>query len=347
MRYKLLGNSGVRVSELCLGAMTFGDGWEIGVTKEESRKVFDCFAEAGGNFIDTAVNYTDGQSEAILGDFLKADRDHFVVATKYSGNDVNSIDLNKAGDSRKNMRISIEQSLKRLQTDYIDLYYLHVWDYTTPIEEVLRTADDLVRQGKILYFAISDTPEWVIAEACTRAELMGWTRPVAVQAPYSLAWRDLERGTLPMAKYWDLAVCTWGMLDGGVLSGKYSHKTEGPRRYKIDQLDERRQKIVAALEEVADEVKRTPSQVAINWVRQCRYAQVIPILGARTVKQLQDNLACLEWTLTEEQRNRLSSAADFVRGYPEDLLIDMRPYLFGKSFGLLDNHRAGSYLTKA
>ena len=148
MRYKLLGHSGVRVSEVCLGAMTFGDAWSIGVPKEEGRKVFDRFAEAGGNFVDTAVNYSDGQSEAILGDFLKADRDHFVVATKYSGNDVNGTDLNQAGDSRKNMMISVERSLKRLQTDYIDLYYLHVWDYTTPVEEVLRTADDLVRQGK-------------------------------------------------------------------------------------------------------------------------------------------------------------------------------------------------------
>jgi aryl-alcohol dehydrogenase-like predicted oxidoreductase len=347
MRYKLLGHSGVRVSELCLGAMTFGDVWDIGVPKEESRKVFDHFAKAGGNFIDTAVNYTDGQSETILGDFLKADRDHFVVATKYSGNNVNQEDLNKAGDSRKNMMISVERSLKRLQTDYIDLYYLHVWDYTTPVEEVMRAADDLVRQGKILYFAISDTPEWVITEACTRAELMGWTRPVAVQVPYSLAWRDVERGTLPMAKYWDLAVCTWGMLDGGVLSGKYGRSTEEPRRYKIDQLDERRQKIVATLQEVANESGHTPSQAAINWVRQCPYAQVIPIIGARTVKQLDDNLACLEWILTEEQMNRLNAATGFGRGYPEDLLIDTRPYLFGKSYDLLDNHRPGSYETKA
>jgi len=251
MRYKLLGHSGVRVSEVCLGAMTFGDAFgdprSIGVSKEESRKVFDRFAEAGGNFIDTAINYFGGQSETLLGDFLKADRDHFVVATKYSGNDVNATDLNIAGDSRKNMRLSVERSLKRLQTDYIDLYYLHVWDYTTPIEEVLRTADDLVRQGKILYFAISDTPEWIVAEACARAELMGWTRPVAVQVPYSLAWRDVERATLPMAKYWDMAVCTWGMLDGGVLSGKYNTKSDTPRRYQIDQLDERRQRIVTEL----------------------------------------------------------------------------------------------------
>jgi len=347
MRYQLLGNSGVRVSELCLGAMTFGTNWELGASKEDSKLVFDRFAEAGGNFIDTAVNYTGGQSETILGDFLKADRDHFVVATKYTGNDMNSRELNQGGNSRKSMMYSIEKSLERLQTDYIDLYYLHVWDYTTPLEEILRGADDLVRQGKILYFAISDTPAWVIAEACTRAELMGWTRPVAVQVPYSLAWRDIERETLPMAQHWDLAVCTWAILDGGVLSGKYSHQDGKPRRQSIEVLDERRQKIVDVLNEVAKEVGVSPSQVAINWVRQCPYAQVIPILGARTVDQLKDNLACLEWRLSDEQIQKLSGAVEFVRGYPEDTLIDGRPYLFGSMFDQLDNHHAGSYNTKA
>lgn len=347
MRYKLLGNSGVRVSELCLGAMTFGDAWDLGASKQESRKVFDRFAEAGGNFIDTAVNYTDGQSETFLGDFLKTDRDHFVVATKYTGNDVNSRELNQAGNSRKNMMFSVEQSLKRLQIETIDLYYLHVWDYTTPIEEVLRGVDDLVRQGKVLYFAFSDTPAWVVAEACTRTERMGWTRPVAVQAPYSLAWRDVERNTLPLARHWDLAVCAWGLLDGGVLTGKYAHPKDGPRRQDIDQLDPRRQKIVDVLQRVASEVGVSPTQVAVNWVRQCPHAQVIPILGARTLEQLDDNLACLEWSLDADQLARLEVATDFTRGYPEDFIIDARRFLFGASYDLLENHHAGPYSTKA
>lgn len=347
MRYKLLGHSGVRVSELCLGAMTFGTGWDLGASKEESRKVFDRFAEAGGNFIDTAVNYSNGESETILGDFLKGDRDHFVVASKYSGNDVESMELNKAGDSRKNMMYSVEQSLKRLQTDYIDLYYLHVWDYATPLEEVLRAADDLVRQGKILYFAMSDTPAWIISEACARAGLRGWTRPIAVQVPYSLAWRDVERATLPMAQQRDLAVCTWGALDGGALTGKYGRPRDEPRRLQMEKLDERRQRIVDVLQEVADEVGGTPSQVALNWVRQGGYAQVIPIVGARTLAQLEDNLGCLDFHLSREQIDCLNAVTDFKRGYPEDFLIDERPYLFGKQYDLVDNHRVGPYKRKS
>lgn len=347
MRYQILGNSGVRVSEVCLGTMTFGDAWELGASKQESKRVFDRFAEAGGNFIDTAVNYTAGQSERFLGDFLKADRDHFVIATKYTGGDVNSRELNQAGNSRKNMMFSVEQSLKRLQTECIDLFYLHVWDYTTPVDEVLRGVDDLVRQGKIQYFAFSDTPSWVIAEACTRAELMGWARPVAIQAPYSLAWRDIERNTLPLARHWDLAVCAWGLLDGGVLTGKYARPKDGPRRQDIDKLDARRQKIVDGLHAIAVEAGVSPTQVAINWVRQCPHAQVIPILGARTRKQLDDNLACLEWRLDAGQLSRLEASTAFARGFPEDFIIDARRFLFGASYDLLDNHHAGPYSEKA
>ena len=342
MRYQLLGKSGLRVSEICLGAMLWTQE-----TKNTSRAIFDRFAEGGGNFIDTAINYTGGESEAVLGDLLKADREHFVVATKYAGNALDSRELNKAGNSRKNMMYSVETSLKRLQTDYIDLYYLHVWDYTTPLEEIMRAADDLVRQGKILYFALSDTPAWVVSEACTRAQLMGWTPPVAVQVPYSLAWRDVERNTLPMATYWDMTVCTWGVLDGGVLTGKYSQKSDEPRRQNIDVLDARRQRIVDTLQEVANEVGCSLSQVAVNWVRQSRYARIIPIIGISSVSQMDDNLAALEWRLTEDQVNRLNAAMDFTRGFPEDFVIDTRAYMFGAMYDLVDNHRASPYTTKA
>lgn len=342
MRYQLLGKSGLRVSEICLGVML----WRQEI-KETSRAIFDRFAEAGGNFIDTAINYTGGESEAVLGDLLKADRDHFVVATKYSANALDSRELNKAGNSRKNMLYSVEQSLKRLQTDYIDVYYLHVWDYTTPLEEIMRAADDLIRQGKILYFAFSDTPSWVVSEACTRAQLMGWTQPAAVQVPYSLAWRDVERNTLPMANYWDMSVCAWGVLDGGVLTGKYAQKSDEPRRQNIDVLDSRRQKIVDALQQVAEEVGASLSQVASNWVRQSRYARIIPILGISSVNQLNDNLAALEWQLTDDQVARLNASTDFVRGFPEDFVIDTRQYLFGAMFDLVDNHRASPYTSKA
>lgn len=342
MRYQLLGKSGLRVSEICLGAMQWTQA-----TRETSQAIFDRFAEAGGNFIDTAINYTAGESETVLGDLLKRDREHFVVATKYAGNALDSRELNQAGNSRKNMMYSVEKSLKRLQTDYIDLYYLHVWDYTTPLEEILRTADDLVRQGKILYFALSDTPSWIVSEACTRSQLMGWTPPVAVQVPYSLAWRDVERNTLPMANYWDMTVCAWGVLDGGVLTGKYSQKSNEPRRQNIDVLDERRQRIVDTLQEVAAEVGCSPSQVAVNWVRQSKYARIIPIIGISNVTQMEDNLAALEWQLTSDQINRLNASVEFTRGFPEDFVIDTRAYMFGAMYDLVDNHRASPYTSKA
>ena len=215
MRYKLLGKSGLRVSELCLGTMTFGETWGWGASKDESRRMFDRFAEAGGNFVDTSVNYTDGTAEEFLGDFLSADRDHFVVATKYTLTRRNSTDPNSGGNSRKNMRQSVERSLRRLQTDVIDLLYLHVWDYMTPVEEVVRGLDDLVRQGKVNYVAISNSPAYIIAEANTLAELRGWSRLVGVQVPYSLAARDIERELLPLARHWDMAVMPFSLIGGG------------------------------------------------------------------------------------------------------------------------------------
>src|SRR5215216_5483493 len=186
MRYKLLGKSGLRVSELALGTMTFGEAWGWGAPPEECRKMVDRFAEAGGNFIDTSVNYTDGEAETILGDLLQSNRDYFVVATKYTLTKPTSTDPNSGGNSRKNMMQSVERSLKRLRTDHIDLYYLHVWDSMTPVEEVLRGLDDLVRMGKVNYIAISDSPAYIAAEANAIAELRGWSRFVGIQVPYSL-----------------------------------------------------------------------------------------------------------------------------------------------------------------
>src|SRR5574341_1400340 len=186
MRYKLLGKSGLRVSELCLGTMTFGETWGWGASKDESKKQFDYFAESGGNFIDTSVNYTDGTAEEFVGEFIHGEREHFVIATKYTLTRPDSTDPNSGGNSKKNMRQSVERSLKRLKTDYIDLYYLHMWDYMTPVEEVMRGLDDLVRAGKVLYVALSDSPAYIAAEANTLAELRGWARFLGLQVPYSL-----------------------------------------------------------------------------------------------------------------------------------------------------------------
>ena len=214
MRYRLLGKSGLRVSELCLGTMTFGEDWGWGSSKDESRQVLDAFLEAGGNFIDTANVYTNGTSETLLGEFLKGDRDRAVLATKYT-NAMPGTDPNAGGNQRKNMMRSVEASLKRLQTDYIDLYWLHIWDKMTPIEEVMRAFDDLVRQGKILHAGVSDMAAWAVARANTLAELRGWTPFVGLQIEYSLIERTVERELLPMAEALGLGVTAWSPLAGG------------------------------------------------------------------------------------------------------------------------------------
>jgi aryl-alcohol dehydrogenase-like predicted oxidoreductase len=340
MRYKLLGRSGLRVSELCLGTMTFGEAWGWGASKAESKKMFDLFAEAGGNFIDTSVNYTDGESEAILGDLLKAGRDHFVVASKYTLTKPDDSDPNGGGNSRKNMMKSVERSLKRLQTDHIDLYYLHMWDYMTPVEEVARGLDDLVRQGKVLYVAFSDTPDWVVAEANARAELMGWSRFVGMQVPYSLLDRAVERAILPMAKHWDMAVMPWGLLEAGILTGKFLKEVSDTTRLKPEKLklSEKSMAVVLEVQSIAQETGRSMSQVAINWVRQQQHkAQMIPILGARSAKQLQDNLSVLKWQLNDEQLKCLDEASAIELGFPHDFLEGNR-YIFGATFDKIDNH---------
>jgi aryl-alcohol dehydrogenase-like predicted oxidoreductase len=316
MHYKLLGKSGLRVSELCLGTMTFGNDWGWGAPKDESRRMFDLFVGAGGNFIDTSNNYTNGTSEKFIGEFIKDDRDHFVVATKYTLTE-RKPDPNFGGNHRKNLRRSIEGSLQRLGTDYIDLLYLHMWDGMTPIEEVMRGLDDLVSAGKVLYVGISDTPAWVISQANTLADLRGWSRFVAMQAAYSLAYRALERDLLPMSEAHQMSVLAWGILEGGELTGKYNTPTDEPKR--SNDTTEQIKTIASTLMEVATEIGRTPSQVAINWVRQ-RPHRMIPIIGARTEKQLKDNLGCLDFELTQEQIDCLSESGPIDLGFPHSFL---------------------------
>src|SRR6202167_2809735 len=225
MKYRLLGKSGLRVSEASLGTMTFGDEWGWGSPKAESQKVYEAYREAGGNFIDTANFYTGGTSETFLGEFMQGHRDSVVLATKYS-NAAPGNDPNAAGNHRKTMMQAVEASLKRLQTDYIDLYWVHAWDQITPVEEVMRGLDDLVRQGKILYAGISDAPAWIVAQANTLAGLRGWTPFVGLQIEYSLIQRAPERDLIPMAGAFDIGVTAWSPLASGVLSGKYSKGTQ-------------------------------------------------------------------------------------------------------------------------
>jgi aryl-alcohol dehydrogenase-like predicted oxidoreductase len=330
MRYRLLGNSGLRISEAALGTMTFGDDWGWGASKDEARRVYDAFREAGGNFIDTANLYTNGTSETFLGEFMKGHRESVVMATKYT-NAAPGKDPNAAGNQRKNMVQAVEASLKRLQTDYVDLYWVHIWDGLTPVEEVMRGLDDLVRQGKVLYVGISDAPAWWIARANTIAELRGWSPFVGLQIEYSLTERTVERELIPMAKALNIGVTAWSPLAGGVLSGKYhgngtaqaGHGADAGRMSSAMMKDflpeqERTERVVAAVKAVAGEVGRSMAQVALAWLRY-REVPVIPIIGARKLSQLQDNLASLDLELTAEQMRRLDEASRIEPGFPESM----------------------------
>src|SRR5580765_1593407 len=314
MKYKLLGNSGLRVSEAALGALTFGDDWGWGAAKDEAGKMYDAFREAGGNFIDTANTYTNGTSESFLGEFMQGHRQSVVMATKYS-NAAPGTDPNAAGNQRKNMVQAVEASLKRLRTDYIDLYWVHIWDQITPVEEVMRGLDDLVRQGKVLYVGISDAPAWWIAQANTLAHLRGWSPFIGLQIEYSLIERSIERELIPMAKAFDMGLVAWSPLAGGVLSGKYaSGKAAGDARYSSEMMrsflpaQERQDRVVAALRKIAEQTGRSAAQVALAWLRH-REIPVIPIIGARRMEQLQDNLASLTLALSPDQVRELDEAS--------------------------------------
>lgn len=323
MRYRLLGKSGLRVSQLCLGTMTFGEDWGWGSSKDESRQILDAFFEAGGNFIDTANVYTNGTSESLLGEFLKGDRDRAVLATKYT-NAMPGTDPNAGGNQRKNMMRSVEASMKRLQTDYIDLYWLHIWDKITPLDEVMRAFDDLVRQGKILHAGVSDMAAWAVARASTLAELRGWTPFVGLQIEYSLIERTVERELIPMAEALGLGVTAWSPLAGGVLTGKYVEgKAEADARMNSEMMkgfnrdDERARRVVSEVQAVARDVGRSPAQVALAWLRQ-RPVPIIPIVGARRLEQFRDNLACLDLQLNTSQVERLDTASQIELGFPHD-----------------------------
>jgi aryl-alcohol dehydrogenase-like predicted oxidoreductase len=324
MNYRLLGNSGLRVSEAALGTMTFGDerGW--GSPKDEAQKVYETYREAGGNFLDTANFYTGGTSEKFVGEFIKGHRESVVLATKYS-NAAPGNDPNAAGNHRKSMMKAVEASLKRLQTDYIDLYWVHIWDGITPVEEVMRGLDDLVRRGKVLYVGISDAPAWWVAQANTLAELRGWTQFIGLQIEYSLVERTVERELIPMSKALNLGVLAWSPLAKGVLSGKYhgESKAEGGRMSNEGMKEflpeeQRATRIISAVKAVSKQVGRSMAQVALEWLRH-QTVPVIPIIGARKVSQLQDNLASLDLELSAEQLKSLDGASQIELGFPQSI----------------------------
>ncbi|WP_328392462.1 aldo/keto reductase [Nocardia sp. NBC_00416] len=330
MRYRLFGRTGLRVSELFLGAMTFGEQGGVGAPLDECRRILDAYADAGGNVVDTAINYRGGASEEFLGELLSGRRDRFVLATKYTVSR-DGADPNAAGNHRKNLTLSLETSLRRLRTDYLDVYWVHLWDRNTPVEETMRALDDAVRSGKVLYIGISDAPAWIVSRANTLAEWRDWSPFAGLQVPYSLLNRDIENELLPMAESFGMTVAAWSPLGGGVLSGKYtSAASDAPRRLDPGQISAHDLDVAKVVQLVADELGATPSQVALAWVRS-RSRNVHPIIGARTVEQLTDNLATLDLDLPAEAARRLDESTGFGPTFPTSFIAQTSPWVFGES----------------
>jgi aryl-alcohol dehydrogenase-like predicted oxidoreductase len=322
--YVTLGRSGLRVSPFCLGAMTFGEDLGWGSSVEESQRIIDRFIERGGNFIDTANFYTKSHSEKILGDHVgrhPSKRDRLVIATKFSGN-LYPGDPNGGGSGRKSIVAACEQSLRRLQTDFIDLYWLHNWDVHTPIEETMSALADLVRSGKVRYIGVSDTPAWKIAEANVTAHFRGWPAFIGLQVEYSLLERSIEQELVPMARELGLGMTPWSPLKSGLLSGKYTRASAGASgdrgAFLAGHLNERTFTIVDALEGIARAHDSTPARVALAWV-QSQPGVTSTIIGARRIAQLDDNLGALDLRLTPEETAALDQLTRPTLGFPQSM----------------------------
>jgi aryl-alcohol dehydrogenase-like predicted oxidoreductase len=328
--YRLLGTSGLRVSPLALGAMTFGTEWGWGASEQDARRMFDAYLAHGGNFIDTANVYTGGTSERYVGAFAEGRRDRLVIATKYTGT-LDPTDPNAGGNHRKSLVRGVEGSLRRLRTDYIDVLYLHAWDATTPIEELARAFDDLVRAGKVLHVAVSNVPAWQIARLATYAALRGTAPLVALQMEYNLIERTGERELIPMARALGLAIVPWSPLASGVLTGKYGAKdldavgVGAPTGTRKDvaaaqsSLTARGLAIAEVVKDIARELGASAAQVALAWVLH-QPGVTSPIVGARSSAQLEDNLGALSLELAPEHLSRLAAASAFALGYPHEML---------------------------
>ena len=341
MHYKLFGKSGLRVSELCLGTMGFGTEWNWGCDKDISKQIFDTYANAGGNFIDTANRYTEGTSEKFVGDFIAKDRDHFVVATKYSLRD-RSGDLNFGGNHRKNMMRSVKESLWRLNTDHIDVLWLHIWDSWTPTEEILKGLEDLISRGMVHYIGISDTPAWIVSQANTMAELRGWNQFIGLQIEYSLIQRTVEAELLPMAKAFGMTITPWAPLAGGALTGKYLKGDKGRLVETSSRLGERATNITKKVVEIADRLGISPSQLAINWTRQHKNQSVIPIVGATKVSQVEDVLGCLMFEIPIDLINELNEVSKVELPFPQKFFNEagVQDVLYG---GIKDTMKDSRY----
>lgn len=342
MRYTLLGRSGIRVSEFALGTMTFGERWGWGASEETSTRLLDIYADAGGNFIDTANVYTAGPAESILGRALRGRRGRFVLGTKFTAQTVPG-DLNTAGNHRKNLVSSLEASLRRLETDYVDVLWVHARDTLTPLPELLRALDDQVRAGKVLHVGVSDWPAWEIAQANTMAELRDWSPFVGMQMRYNLLARSPEFELLPMAQAFDLAVLVWGPLAEGRLTGKYLRGEDGRlTRGGWDFSRNSDDRVVREVLSIADAGGWTPAQVALAWL-QSRPGTVIPLLGVTSEQQLTGNLASADVTLDAEAMKRLDKASAPEPSFPRDVMAedDMIELVYGDRWQeVIDRRRA-------
>lgn len=319
--YVTLGRSGLKVSPLCLGTMTFGEDWGWGSSESTARQIYDAYVEKGGNFLDTADGYTNGKSEELIGKFVKDSklRDKLVIATKFTFNQEEG-NPNAGGNGRKNVYRALQGSLKRLQTDYIDFYWLHTWDRFTPVEEVLLTLNDLVREGKIRYFGLSDVPAWYLSRMQTLAEVHALHRVSALQLEYSLIERSIEREHIPAAQEFGMGICPWSPLASGLLTGKYKRDFNGESEGRLAIMkdkghpgfaklfNERNWKIVDAVMEVSKMVGRSPAQIAINWVIN-QPGVTSTIIGATKMNQLNDNFAAAEFEMPQEALRKLDEAS--------------------------------------
>jgi aryl-alcohol dehydrogenase-like predicted oxidoreductase len=333
--YVTLGSSGLRVSPLCLGTMTFGEDLGWGASEADSAAILDRFLARGGNFIDTANVYTLGHSETIIGNHIgkvPSKRDRAVIATKFYGN-LFPGDPNGGGAGAKSLVAACHESLRRLQTDYIDLLWMHAWDRHTPIEETLRALDDLVRAGKVRYLGFSDTPAWKVAQAQTIAQLRGWSRLVGLQIEYSLLERTVEGELVPMAQELGLGVTPWSPLRRGVLSGKYTRANAGTQKadrgFMVNAyLNDRSYTVVDALIAISTELGTTPARVALAWVIG-RPGVSSTIIGARTLDQLDQNLGALEVTLTAPQLAKLDELSKPALPFPVNFLARAGSFMHG------------------
>lgn len=323
MDYNLFGRTGMRVSRLALGTMTFGNAWQFGADRTECAAILDAYLEAGGNFIDTADKYTDGEAEDILGSLLGPRRNRVVLATKY-GLCTDSDDPNSLGNGRRNMVRSVESSLQRLKTDHIDLLWIHAWYFENPVDDTVHALNDLIASGKVLYWGMSDTPAWLCAEAHAKAEARGWAPLSALQLEYSLIERTAERELLPFAGYNGLGVTGSIPLAGGILTGKHHQEDREPvDSARINRADARRSesvdRIVKCLGELAEESGASPTHLALAWLLETQ-PQIVPILGVRTAAQLEDNLSALGFCPSREVVNQLSEVSAVDLGFPHEML---------------------------